>query len=193
MKYFIVMSVPIAFLALTMAVILNFMSESQQNNVKTYKKSAVDTYSMYAVVGLMYLAFRLSYINGFSFLRFDVPVGLQLFGVFLVYMGLAVNLLGRMRLKAQWSNMIKIRTGHQVIQDGVYRFVRHPLYASTIWMIIGSGFVYGNFGILVILTFIFYPMMIVRAKQEESLLSELDGYKTYMEKTGRFFPKLLKR
>jgi len=190
MKWLIFLSVPLAFVILTAAVIYNFLDESRDTAVKTYKKTPVDTLTMYGVVGLMYVSFRLGYVPGFTFLRFDVIQVVQLMGVILVYMGLIVNILGRLTLKGQWSNMIKIKETHQIIQTGVFRYIRHPLYASTLWMIFGAGLIYGNLGILALLAFVFYPMMIYRAKQEESALATLEGYEIYKKKTGRFFPKL---
>jgi protein-S-isoprenylcysteine O-methyltransferase Ste14 len=192
MKWLIFISVPLAFTILSVAVVYNFLSEKKDATVKTYKKTPVDTLTMYGVIGLMYLCFRLSYTDGFQFLKWDSSLMLQLFGVALVYLGLIVNVLGRLTLKGQWSNMIKIKENHQVIDTGVFKVVRHPLYASTLWMILGAGLIYGNFGILGLLALVFYPMMIYRAKQEEWALSSLAGYTAYKERTGRFFPKLLK-
>lgn len=192
MKWLIFISVPLAFMILSMAVVYNFISERTDAAVKTYQKTPVDTLTMYGVIGLMYLCFRLSYTDGFRFLKWDSSLMLQLFGVALVYLGLTVNVLGRLTLKGQWSNMIKIKADHQVIDNGVFKIVRHPLYASTLWMILGSGLIYGNYGILALLALVFYPMMIYRAKQEEQALSSLTGYVAYKERTGRFFPKFLK-
>ncbi len=192
MRWFIVLNVPVVFMILSAAVIYNFLTEAVDDRVQKYQKTPVDTLTMYAVIGLMYICFWLSYQKGFEFLKFKPPLGLQLIGTFLVDLGLVVNILGRLTLKGQWSNMIKIKASHEVIQTGVFRFVRHPLYASTIWIVLGSGLVYGNKGILTLLCFVFYPMMIYRAKQEELALTALEGYKDYLEKTGRFFPKLIK-
>jgi len=36
-------------------------------------------------------------------------------------------------LGQNWSQSLEIRKGHQLVTDGVYRFIRHPMYAS-IWI-----------------------------------------------------------
>lgn len=190
MQLWILSSVPLAFMILTTAVILNFVSERREIAIKKYQKTPVDTLTMYLAIGLMYVSFRMSYMPKFGFLKIEMPFFLQLFGMVLVYFSLFVNVAGRLTMKGQWSNMIKIKENHQVIDTGVFGWVRHPLYASTIWMIFGAALIYGNIGIFVILVVVFYPMMVYRAKQEEALLSELLGYPDYKARTGRFFPKL---
>lgn len=187
------LSVPTAFLILSLAVLLNFMADVKSVPVKTYKRSSVDTVTMYLVLGLMYACFVLSFKPAFEWLRFQPALVLQALGFVLVVLGVGVNLAGRLALKAQWSNMIRIREDHQVIETGVYHYIRHPLYASTLWVILGASLIYGNWGILTLEVAVFYPMMIYRAKQEESALLKLEGYSIYMNRTGRFFPKLFPR
>jgi protein-S-isoprenylcysteine O-methyltransferase Ste14 len=77
-----------------------------------------------------------------------------------------------------------------MIQKGMYRFVRHPLYASIIWMFFGASFVYMNYAALLANVCVFIPAMYYRAKQEERLLAqEFPEYQAYQKAVGMFFPK----
>lgn len=73
---------------------------------------------------------------------------------------------------------------------GPYKFVRHPMYTEKIFVLI---FLFLATGVLLILLgllgFIWLPK---QAKGEEQLLLELFGeqYLNYMNKKGRFLPKL---
>ncbi|MDD5031661.1 MAG: isoprenylcysteine carboxylmethyltransferase family protein [Patescibacteria group bacterium] len=115
------------------------------------------------------------------------------FGLLILILGCVVNIKGRMKLGKNWSNQIKIYDDHYFVSNGVYSFVRHPLYASIIWMFFGASLIYFNplaFGVNAL---IFIPFMYYRAKQEENLLTkEFENYKNYQIKVGMFFPKIFK-
>jgi protein-S-isoprenylcysteine O-methyltransferase Ste14 len=94
-------------------------------------------------------------------------------------------------LGKNWANQIKIYSKHTLITKGVYKIVRHPLYASLIWIFYACSVLYLNWLAFLLNTLIFVPMMNYRAKQEEELLEkQFKDYKRYKNKVGRFFPKL---
>jgi protein-S-isoprenylcysteine O-methyltransferase Ste14 len=83
------------------------------------------------------------------------------------------------------------RKEHKLVTNGIYRYIRHPLYTVGSSMFISFGMMADNWFIaaLGILTFI---LMAIRTPKEESNLIEKfgDGYREYMKRTGRFLPKL---
>jgi protein-S-isoprenylcysteine O-methyltransferase Ste14 len=117
----------------------------------------------------------------------------SIFGSILVIAGCYVNVMGRFQLKDNWANQVVIYYNHTHVTNGVYHFVRHPLYASIIWMLIGGSLIYSDYASLISVLFVFVPMMYYRAKQEEKLLTdEFSGYSKYKLNTGMFFPKIFK-
>ena len=105
-----------------------------------------------------------------------------------------MNIMGRFNLGSNWANHIKIYDEHTLVQRGMYKIVRHPLYASIILMFYGACLVYRNILCFLAVTLIFIPFMYYRAKQEETLLIQtFSEYKDYKERTGMFFPKITKR
>ena len=86
------------------------------------------------------------------------------------------------------------RNKHQLVTNGPYRWVRHPLYTVGSSMFISIGMMADNWFIaaLGILAFI---LMAVRTPKEEANLIEKfgDEYQEYMKHTGRFLPKLGRR
>ena len=70
--------------------------------------------------------------------------------------------------------------------DGIYRLVRHPSYIGSILMFIGLSIL----SVQVALVYFVIVFYISRAIQEESILRESEDYRTYVSKTGMFFPKL---
>lgn len=161
-------------------------AKEQRNNRKKEVKSIVETASMtgfFIVVWLVTL-FKIGTYN-YQNIYLDI--------VFIVVyiIGVAFNLLGRYYLGHNWGNNVIIYKNHTLVNNGVYKIVRHPLYASIIWMIYAVGVLCQNYMVFILNTIIFIPFMYYRAKQEEKeLVNEFKEYKDYRKKTGMFFPKI---
>jgi protein-S-isoprenylcysteine O-methyltransferase Ste14 len=110
--------------------------------------------------------------------------------VLIIIVGCIINILGRFRLGGNWANQVKIYKDQTLVTKAVYGIVRHPLYASLIWMFYGASLVYLNYAAFLANSLLFIPFMYYRAKQEETLLAkEFKGYNKYRENVGMFFPK----
>lgn len=183
---FIVMSSVTAVLA---AVAIDFRQFRKRGGVKREQKSIVETGSML----LFFFLFYLILMSGAGSVAIPV-LWLRLVlagtGTLTVVAGCFVNIRGRFDLGKNWSNQIRIYRDHALVTSGMYTIVRHPLYASLIWMFIGASLLYANLLALLSALLVFLPFMYYRAKQEERLLEkEFDGYEAYRKKVGMFFPK----
>lgn len=80
------------------------------------------------------------------------------------------------------SRTIEVQKGQKVIDTGLYRIVRHPMYFTTLFLFLSMPLILGSFISFII--FLVYPLIIVkRIKNEEKILEkELNGYKEYKEK-----------
>ncbi|MDP4133374.1 MAG: isoprenylcysteine carboxylmethyltransferase family protein [Bacillota bacterium] len=168
------------------AIFIDFKKFDRKGNVYKGKKSIVATGTMtgFYVVYYMFLRFKIGYIGIINY-----PV--ILIGAIMIIAGAALNIVGRFNLNSNWANHIKIYDDHKLITNGVYRIVRHPLYASIMLMLFGGCLAYRNWVCILLTAFVFVPFMYYRAKQEERLLEEkFPGYKEYRNKTGMFFLKL---
>jgi protein-S-isoprenylcysteine O-methyltransferase Ste14 len=97
-------------------------------------------------------------------------------------------------LGQNWSVSLELRENHQLVSHGVYRWIRHPMYAS-IWLWgLAQGMMLANWfaGWSVIPAFA--AMYFIRMPREERLMCEQfgDGYREYVRRTGRLFPRLTK-
>jgi protein-S-isoprenylcysteine O-methyltransferase Ste14 len=184
-----------AFLLIVGAIVLDFKKYYRQDRAVTASdRSFVETGSMTAFFIAYYVVLRL----GWTQLALDsaaVRAAAIAVGLALVVLGTAFNLWGRTHLKAAWANQIRIYDGHELITTGPFRIVRHPLYASLIWIFIGGSLIYLNPLALALALLVFVPMMYVRAKKEDALLEEAFGeqYSRYRLKTGLFLPRLRSR
>ncbi len=173
-----------------MRVFVNFrQAKKQQGEKKKEVKSIVETASMSAFFLICSIVILLK-IGTFNFHN----TFLNIFALLIYIIGISFNLLGRHYLGHNWGNNVVIYNDHTLITKGVYSVVRHPLYASIIWMIYAVGILYQNYLVILLNTIIFIPFMTYRAKQEEKeLMIVFKEYKDYKKRVGMFFPKLKKR
>ena len=166
LEYIGMISIPV--IALFGAILIDFILYDSRKEVTAKKHSIVATGTMI-----------LFYIGYMQMVRFHVleldpllPKWASMIGIIMIYLGSAMNIIGRLTLKANWSDHIKIYKDHTLITHGIFRFVRHPLYASLFVMLFGGALVFSNIACALLTAFIFIPFMTYRARQEEKMLIE---------------------
>jgi protein-S-isoprenylcysteine O-methyltransferase Ste14 len=93
-------------------------------------------------------------------------------------------------LGRQWSASLEIREKHQIVRAGVYRLIRHPMYASFWLWALAQAFLLPNavaaLSGLVAVAILFFA----RIGFEERMLTEAFGedYRVYMRETKRIIP-----
>jgi protein-S-isoprenylcysteine O-methyltransferase Ste14 len=111
--------------------------------------------------------------------------------------GLAVGLMGAALLA--WACVLlgrfliheaAVREDHALIESGPYWFVRHPVYAGYLALLLGSGVASLNVSL-----WLLWPVsllgILIQADSEERLLGQRFGqdYKRYVRRTGRLIPR----
>jgi len=182
------LTIGICVAVIALAVLLNFALAKAK--AEKEKKSWVSTASMV----LFFLAFTVVLRRNWG--AVDLPVGLrppfEAAGALLVVFGTLLNVLGRLSLKGNWGDQIRIYGDHNLVTTGFYRYVRHPLYSGLLFIGYGCAMVYVNWLGAVLISAVFLPMMVYRASLEEKLLAErFPKYRDYARKTGMFLPKFL--
>jgi len=105
---------------------------------------------------------------------------------------LAVWLLYRSHadLARNWSPQLEILEGHALVTDGVFRYIRHPMYAAHLLWGFAQVFLLQNWivGFSMLVTFL--PGYFYRTRVEERMMIDHfgDEYRSYMERTGRPLP-----
>src|SRR5439155_895421 len=95
-------------------------------------------------------------------------------------------------LGQNWSVTLELRKGHQLVKQGVYRSIRHPMYASIWLWCFAQGLLLGNWLAGWYAFVAFALMYFVRTPREERMMCESFGqeYQDYMRRTGRLFRRL---
>ncbi|RIX76324.1 protein-S-isoprenylcysteine O-methyltransferase [Acidovorax cavernicola] len=94
-------------------------------------------------------------------------------------------------LGASWSVTLELNQDHRLVTQGVYRRIRHPMYASFFAMAIGQALLLSNWiagGAALLAISLLY---IVRTPNEERMMLESfgDEYRDYMRRTGGILPR----
>lgn len=113
-------------------------------------------------------------------------------GTALLVLCLVLFHISHRQLGKNWSVTLEIRERHQLVTDGLYRYVRHPMYTSFWLWAIAQAFLIPNFvagfaGLVGVGLLYFY-----RVGREEELMRRTFGaeYDEYASRTGRVIPRV---
>ena len=82
------------------------------------------------------------------------------------------------------------RKEHKLSTNGIYRWVRHPLYSIGSTFIVSFGLIADIWLIILFGVLAFIAMAVRTPKEEANLIEKFgDEYREYMKRTGRFLPK----
>jgi protein-S-isoprenylcysteine O-methyltransferase Ste14 len=110
---------------------------------------------------------------------------------FLVLVGLLIALWARVTLGGNWSARVTLKEGHELVETGPYRVVRHPIYSGLLLMVLGTAVLAGQAGGFIALVISFCGVWIKLRQEEELLTKHLAGYSEYMRRTKALVPFFL--
>lgn len=149
-----------------------------------------------ALLGILFLVMFFipliySVTNWLDFADYQLPTWMGWLGVILLACALLIFARAHIDLKANWSPTLEIRQDHTLVTNGIYRFIRHPMYASQWVWVIAQTLLLQNWlaGPLDLLFFIIFYTLRVQAEEKMMLDTFGDEYRVYMEKTGGVIPK----
>ena len=107
----------------------------------------------------------------------------------LILGGHAISLWAILHLRRSFSIFTEVRA---LVTTGPYRYVRHPLYVGENFSTIGFCYFYPSLFNIAI-TIIFLVSQRLRSHfEEQKFLQVIPDYKSFMEKTGAYLPRMLK-
>lgn len=143
------------------------------------------------VVGMTFLpviAVLSPYLESFAF---PIPEPIRFVFLIVFALNLWLFVAAHRDLGKNWSMALEIKEGHHLVRTGIYRTIRHPMYAHFWIFVIAQGFVLANALVLVFGVAAWGLLYFHRVPHEEELLiAEFgDEYRDYMKETGRVIPK----
>lgn len=185
----------IAAILVNFALVGTYRRKAQRGERFSLKEEGVWIAIPLRLAGLTALAYIVTYmvapgLVGWSLI--DVPLPLRWVGG-LTALGLVPPLLNwaQQSLGRNVTPTVITRERHELVTDGPYRFVRHPLYTLGLMLYGSLALLSGSWFIAGILVAGFGVLM-MRLPKEEAMLVERfgDAYTEYMRVTPRFLPRL---
>jgi protein-S-isoprenylcysteine O-methyltransferase Ste14 len=89
------------------------------------------------------------------------------------------------------SETVLTKEHHELVTHGPYRWIRHPLYANGIALLLAIGLMAANWLILALTLIALVAIGLVVVPAEESALLAKFGaeYRAYMGRTGGLWPR----
>lgn len=160
---------------------------------KTVQRVSVTENILLGVMSVVGILIPLIYTatNWLDFANYSLPAWMGWLGGLVLASGLLVFARAHIDLKSNWSPSLEIRQDHTLITNGIYRYIRHPMYASQLLVYIAQILLLQNWlaGPLGLVFFI--PFYLLRVQAEEKMMLDTFGsqYSEYMKHVGGVFPK----
>lgn len=120
------------------------------------------------------------------------PGLLRAVGTAIFTIGLVIAMTARLQLGRNWSNLEDHAIGPEqaLVSNGLYRYVRHPIYTGDLLLLIGLELALNSWLVLAVV-----PVIAVIVRQviaEEHVLKRaLPHYDEYSARTKRFIPLIV--
>ena len=109
--------------------------------------------------------------------------------ILLVAIGLGFAIVARVWLGTNWSASVVVKQDHELIQNGPYRLVRHPIYTGVLLAILGTAVAIGEWRCLIALALIAFGF-VTKLGSEERVMTEQfgDAYRRYQAEVPALIP-----
>ena len=159
-----------------------------------YRESSAERarYWLVLVIGYFLVIKSSSLPSPFDWLLVPHTTSSAWIGAVLSVSGLVFAIWARVILGRNWSGVITLKEGHELIERGPYRIVRHPIYTGILAMFAGTAIAIGYFGGFVGLLLVFASFWLKLKREEDLMLKHFPAkYAAYQGRVKRIIPFLI--
>lgn len=139
------------------------------------------------------MAIILYFLDYSQFFLIRIPVIIRIIGLILGTVSVIVLVHVQTCLGRFWSTSLTLTEDHRLIQKGLYKYIRHPMYLVLICIMIFHILVPANFLIMVPSAIAIINIYTRIGREEKMLIDHFgDDYLKYMKTTNKIIPNLLK-
>lgn len=125
-----------------------------------------------------------------SFIEHSNSTGI--IGLLFCIAGAIIACLARHSLGNNWSLSVQQKKNHELIQNGLYKIVRHPIYTGLLLLFTGNAIIVGDYRGIIAVAIVFISFWFKLMKEEKILISLFgDQYIAYKHKTKAIIPFIL--
>ncbi len=130
------------------------------------------------------------YIFDMPQLQITFPDFISITGIIVTVLGCIIILIALLQLNKNLSPFPSPKLGSQLIQNGLYKYIRHPIYTGILTLFLGYS-LYVASGYKLFITLLLLVLFIFKSRYEEKRLAlTFKAYSEYKKTTGRFLPKI---
>ncbi len=128
------------------------------------------------------------YFVDIHIIAYSLPNWINYILLAFVAIGFVIIFLGILNLNDDLSG-VSSKKGNSMVFNGIYKYVRHPIYAGILLSMLSYAFFTASVFKL-LLTIIMGVVFYYKSNNEENwMLEKYEQYRRYKQKTGRFIPK----
>ncbi|MBN2275985.1 MAG: isoprenylcysteine carboxylmethyltransferase family protein [Bacteroidales bacterium] len=169
-----------------------FTAKYRKSDYKKGKIKVLDTILLLLNGIGMIIPLIYSFSEILDFANYNRPFCMSIFGIIILIIAIICLWFSHYNLGSNWTPTLGIKKDHRLVKNGIYKYIRHPMYSAHIIWALGQMALLPNWiaGFSFILFSILLPLL--RIKDEEHMMIEQFGerYKRYMKESGIIFPRL---
>jgi len=166
--------------------------KTARDAAKTDQRASMTENLLLGLLTMVMLVIPLIYsvTDWLDFANYNLPGWWGWAGVLLLAGSLLVFARAHTDLKNNWSPTLEIHSGHTLVTNGIYRFIRHPMYASQLLWALAQILLLQNWLAGPLHLVFFVPFYLLRVRAEEKMMLDTFGepYRLYAKKVGGVFP-----
>jgi protein-S-isoprenylcysteine O-methyltransferase Ste14 len=109
----------------------------------------------------------------------------------LLLVALIIGLTAVVNMKVSNLNIMPtLKKSHQLRTNGIYQFIRHPMYTSVLLLCLALMLSNVHYISQTVMLILFVDLILKSRFEEKLLIERFENYPAYQQKTGRFIPFL---
>lgn len=141
------------------------------------------------IIGSFFLFIILSTLD-YRFNLSRVPAWASIVGNAII-VGSFLAIFWVVRTNSWAASNVRVEADQKVIDTGPYAYVRHPMYASAIWLFVGLPLALGSWWTIILAIPVFFVLLWRLLDEERILKRDLRGYTAYTQRVKyRLVPRV---
>jgi protein-S-isoprenylcysteine O-methyltransferase Ste14 len=103
-------------------------------------------------------------------------------------LGLVLVIQSRRALGQNWSSEVVVQEKHELIEQGPYAYIRHPMYSGLLLMLLGVALYYGREVWIIIFVCCLFGLYFKSRTEERLLTKSFPAYSQYKRRTKALIP-----